>query len=276
VRADPTQIEQVVMNLCLNARDAMPDGGHLLVKTRNIELDEEFCRKNPQARPGRHVILEVTDTGHGIDAATLERIFEPFFTTKGPSKGTGLGLATVYGVVKQHGGLVTVESEVGKGTTFRVYLQVSPESAASSRCDEDGTSSRGGTETILVVEDHEGLRELDREILTNSGYKVLAVTDGEEAIQVFRANAGNIDLALLDVMLPKMSGPEVHSRIRALNENVPILFTSGYSPDAELLKKLEAAGHPLLQKPYSPRELLRKLRETLDRGSVNGKSKQSG
>lgn len=271
VRADPTQIEQVLMNLCLNARDAMPDGGRLHVETCNVEFDEEFCRRNPQAQMGKHVLLAVTDSGNGMDAATLDRIFEPFFTTKGPSKGTGLGLATVYGVVKQHGGIVLVESEIGKGTCFRIYLPVTPESGVVERQPEVGSKMRGGTETILVAEDHEGLHELARETLTNLGYKVFVAADGEEAVQLFREHADTIQLALLDVVLPKLNGTEVQSRICEMNEAIPVLFATGYSPDAALTKKIHAGAYPVLQKPYTPRDLARYIRAALDQQNLNVK-----
>jgi len=275
VRADPTQIEQVVMNLCVNARDAMPDGGQLTVRTRNTEFDDDFCRKNPQARPGRQVLLSVSDTGVGMDAKTLDRIFEPFFTTKGPAKGTGLGLATVYGVIKQHGGLVLVDSELGKGTTFRLFLPVSQTPVGRIVAPDQDAAVRGGTETILVVEDHEGLRELARETLTALGYQVLVASDGEEALQVFRAHKDTIDLALLDVIIPKLSGVEVHSRICAEKPELPVIFATGYSGAGALAKKLESAAYPVLQKPYSRSELSRKIRETLDKHDKNVNSTQS-
>ncbi|HXW17441.1 MAG TPA: response regulator [Candidatus Acidoferrales bacterium] len=264
VRADPTQIEQVVMNLCVNARDAMPDGGLITVRTRNTEFDEEFCRKNPQARPGRQVLLSVSDTGVGMDATTLDRVFEPFFTTKGPSKGTGLGLATAYGIVKQHGGLVLVDSEVGKGTTFRIFLPVSRDSSVHSNPSSAGIAASGGTETILVVEDHEGLRDLARETLAHLGYNVVVATDGEEALELFRKNAGKIDLALLDVMLPRLSGVDVYDRIRAVKPRLPVIFATGYTTAGTLASRLESSGCLVILKPYSRGELAKRIRETLE------------
>ncbi len=276
VRADPTQIEQVVMNLCVNARDAMPDGGLITVRTRNTQFDEEFCRKNPQARPGRQVLLSVSDTGVGMDAATLDRAFEPFFTTKGPSKGTGLGLATAYGIVKQHGGLVLVDSEVGKGTTFRIFLPVSQDSSVHSNSSSAGLAAIGGTETILVVEDHEGLRDLARETLANLGYNVLVATDGEEALELFRKNSGEIELALLDVMLPKLSGIDVYDRLRAVKPHLPVIFATGYTSAGTLASRLESSGSPVLLKPYSRGELAKRIRETLEASRTAPKFKQSG
>jgi len=265
VRADPTQVEQVMMNLCINARDAMPDGGSLIVETSNVKLDAQFCALQPLARPGEYAMLSVTDTGTGMDAATLDRIFEPFFTTKDLGKGTGLGLATVYGIVRQHGGFLQVFSEPGKGSTFRSYFPVSTTEAPVSRERvEDRGPVRGGSETILIAEDHEGLSQLAVETLTGLGYQVMLATDGEQALEDFRANRDRIALAVLDVVLPKLSGPEVYARIRAEKPDLPVIFSTGYSPDIAQLEKVQQEGLPVLQKPYSPRGLARKVRETLD------------
>ena len=186
VRADPTQVEQVLMNLCINARDAMNEGGRLIIETSAAIFDERYCAAQPFARPGSYAMLAVTDTGTGMDAATLDRIFEPFFTTKEMGKGTGLGLATVYGIVRQHGGFLHVYSELNVGTTFRVYLPVAPSSVKAAPVVEETGPVRGGSETILVAEDHEGLRELARETLSNLGYDVVLACDGEQAIREFQ------------------------------------------------------------------------------------------
>lgn len=265
VRADPTQIEQVVMNLCINARDAMPQGGTLIIETSNAVIDEVFCSFQPLIRPGVYSVLCVSDSGTGMDAATLDRIFEPFFTTKELGKGTGLGLATVYGIVRQHGGFVQVYSEVGMGSTFRVYLPVSAEEVQSARPAEDSRPIQGGSETILVAEDHEGLRQLAVETLTHLGYQVLAVSDGEQAVREFKANRERIALALLDVVLPKLSGPEIYAQIAELKPGLPVVFATGYSADMAMLEKVRQKGLPVIQKPYSPRELARRVRESLDR-----------
>jgi two-component system cell cycle sensor histidine kinase/response regulator CckA len=267
VCADPTQVEQVLMNLCINARDAMPDGGSLIIETSNTSFDEKYCAAQPFARPGRYVMLSVSDTGTGMDSPTLDRIFEPFFTTKEMGKGTGLGLATVYGIARQHGGFVHVYSEVGLGSRFRVFLPFSATAAVAPERVEDTRPVRGGTETILVAEDHEGLREIARETLSNHGYQVLLAIDGEQAVQMFQSQRDQIDLVLLDVVLPKLSGPEAYSRICRENPEVPVIFATGYSPDIALLAKVQAQGLPVIQKPYSTRDLARKVRETLDRYS---------
>jgi len=264
VRADPTQVEQVLMNLCINARDAMPEGGCLTIETSNVSFDEAYCAAQPAARPGRYAMLSVSDTGTGMDAATLDRIFEPFFTTKEMGKGTGLGLATVYGIVRQHGGFVHVYSEVGLGSGFRVFLPCSSSAVATSDKQEDSAPVRGGDETILVAEDHEGLREIAREALATQGYQVVLACDGEQAVRAFASQPGRIDLVLLDVVLPKMNGPEAYARISNIRPDVPLIFATGYSADIDLLRKARLEGLPVLQKPYSPRDLARKVREALD------------
>jgi PAS domain S-box-containing protein len=265
VRADPTQVEQIIMNLCINARDAMPHGGSLTIETSNVTFDEASCAQTPLARPGIYAMLAVADTGTGMDAATLGRIFEPFFTTKQLGKGTGLGLATVYGIARQHGGFVTVESEVNKGSTFRTYLPMSASPVASKAPQEDHRIVRGGVETILVAEDHDGLREIAHQVLTNLGYRVLLAHDGEQALRDFKAHADGIDLALLDVMLPKLSGPEIYEKISAEKPEIAVIFATGYSADSSLLQQLEGRGLPVIQKPYAPKDLARKVREILDK-----------
>jgi two-component system, cell cycle sensor histidine kinase and response regulator CckA len=267
VRADPTQIEQVLMNLCLNSRDAMPNGGQLAIETKDAQINEEYCRLHAHAHPGRFVMLSVSDTGTGMDAATLDRIFEPFFTTKEMGKGTGLGLATVYGIVKQHGGFVYVYSEPGQGTSFRAYLPISSSVVIAATEAVDTGPMRGGDETILVAEDHEGLREIARETLTHLGYNVMMAQDGEQAVEEFRTHRDRINLVLLDVILPKMSGPDAYARMSGEKPGVPAIFATGYSAEMARLGQMEAKGVPVLQKPYTPRELARKVRETLDRAA---------
>ncbi len=276
VRADPAQIEQVLMNLCLNARDAMPAGGILRIETRNVTFDAQFCRQNPHVHPGPQILLSVSDNGQGMDSATLDRIFEPFFTTKGPSKGTGLGLATVYGVTKQHGGVVFVDSELGKGTCFRVYLPAAQGAAEISKKPEVSAAVRGGMETILVAEDHEGLRQLALETLSSLGYTVLLVADGEAAVALYAERVHSIDLVVLDVMLPKLTGPDAYTRMRAHSGGPPVIFVTGYSADAEFEQKIQANAFNVLHKPFSPRELARKVREMLDESRAQMTNEQSG
>jgi two-component system, cell cycle sensor histidine kinase and response regulator CckA len=262
-RADPSQIEQVLMNLCFNARDAMPKGGQLLIETRNVELDSDFCEVHADAQPGRHIQLSVCDTGVGMDPATIERVFEPFFTTKEVGKGTGLGLATVLGIVKQHGGFLDVYSELEKGTAFRVYLPATGGTAEPLHQVEDAPV-RGGTETILVAEDHEGMREMAREILETLGYQVLLARDGAEAVHQFAVHRDAISLALLDVIMPKLDGIDAYEQMCKVNPGTPVIFTSGYSDHGAVLASLLEKGTTVLQKPYGSKILARRVRELLD------------
>jgi two-component system cell cycle sensor histidine kinase/response regulator CckA len=263
-RADPTQIEQVLMNLCLNARDAMSQAGKLLIETKNTDFDEDYCRRHVYARPGRYVLLSVSDNGAGMDAATLEHIFDPFFSTKDMGKGTGLGLATVYGVVKQHDGFISVYSEPGQGTAFRVYLPVSSGVVELREKVREGPV-RGGTETILVADDNEALREMAQEALEGLGYHVVRARDGEEAVRLFEANRDHIGLLVLDVSMPKLSGPEVYARISEIKSDVLVVFTTGYSAETDVLQPLVEKGAVVLQKPYALKTLGQKVREVLDR-----------
>jgi len=266
VRADPTQIEQVLMNLCLNSRDAMPKGGALTLDTKSFEVDRDFTSRYPYARPGLYACLTVSDTGVGMTAKVLEHIFEPFFTTKELGKGTGLGLATVFGIVKQHGGFINVYSEPGQGSVFKVYLPVATGEAQAQPETLAEDSVRGGSETILVAEDHPGISTMARELLERLGYTVISVSDGEEAVRVFAQEKDRIALALLDVVMPKLSGPEAYAHISAHRPGLPVIFATGYSAEsAPLLDTLADKGVPILQKPYSPRVLARKIRELLDR-----------
>jgi two-component system, cell cycle sensor histidine kinase and response regulator CckA len=266
VRADPTQIEQVLMNLCINSRDAMPNGGRINIETRNSRFSEADCRRTVGLQQGHFAELRVSDTGIGMDAALRERIFEPFFTTKGTGKGTGLGLATVYGIVKQHNGFILVESEPGQGSTFRIFLPVDETSTqALLRAPVfDGLPVRGGTETILLADDHDGIREMARSVLTAKGYHVLLAHDGEEAVETFIAHRDRISLVLLDVIMPRRSGPEVFAAIKALDPAVSVIFATGYSNETAALADLVARGVAVLSKPYSPSALCRRVREVLD------------
>jgi two-component system cell cycle sensor histidine kinase/response regulator CckA len=261
--ADPTQVEQALMNLCLNARDAMPDGGILIIETRNVEIGEEFCRQHAYGRPGSYVMLAVSDTGVGMDSATLECVFEPFFTTKEMGRGTGLGLATVYGVVKQHEGFIYAYSEPGSGTIFRLYFPaVSGASEPREIQREDQTQKGSGT--ILLADDHAGLRESAREMLESLGYRVISANNGMEAVQLFKTNADQIDLVVLDVVMPSLSGPDAYSQISAIRPGTKAIFTSGYSAETASLKSAINESTPILQKPYGLKSLRQAIRSALD------------
>jgi PAS domain S-box-containing protein len=263
VFADPSQIEQVVMNLAINARDAMPAGGHLIIETNDVKLDRTYLYNHPQAKPGRYAELSVSDTGTGMDEETRARIFEPFFTTKGIGKGTGLGLSMVYGIVKQHDGVIEVYSEVGRGTVFKVYLPII-EKAVTEETPKVQIPLRGGTETILLAEDEEPLRDLARSVLEELGYTVLLACDGKEAVEIFTANRDRIDLVILDVVMPRMGGREAYEQIRLSGSNVLVLFMTGYSAEMALGTFIEKTGMPLMQKPYSVEVFGRKVREVLN------------
>jgi signal transduction histidine kinase len=262
--ADQTQIEQVLMNLCLNARDAMPEGGRLIIETQNAEVDEEYCRLHPYAKQGSYVLLAVSDTGVGMDATTTARVFEPFFTTKEVGKGTGLGLATVFGVIKQHGGFIHLYSERGKGTTFRVYLPAGS-GASEPRAPISSGQTPRGTETILLAEDNEGLREAAREMLEGLGYRVILASDGGQAVQLFKTNADRIDLAILDVVMPGLTGPDAYLQISIHQASTPVIFTTGYTAEAASLNSLVDKDALFLQKPYSLKSLGQMIRRVLDR-----------
>jgi two-component system, cell cycle sensor histidine kinase and response regulator CckA len=263
VRADPGQLEQVVMNLAVNARDAMPRGGKLTIETSDVDLDEAYAQRHAPVKPGRFVMIAVNDTGEGMDAATQARIFEPFFTTKEKEKGTGLGLSTVYGIVKQSGGYIWVYSELGKGTTFKVYLP-RVEDIASARQPRPVSESRVGTETMLLVEDDPAVRKLSRRILERAGYKVLEAESGREALELARHANGGIPLVVTDLVMPDMSGTELAAELAALYPEIRVLFMSGYTDDAVVRHGLLAVGRAFIQKPFTPDALTRKVRETLD------------
>jgi len=261
--ADRGQIEQVVMNLCLNARDAMPEGGRLVVETEDVYLEEEYVHQNPYMRTGRYALLTVSDTGVGMDEKTCERAFEPFFTTKGPDKGTGLGLAMVYGIVKQHGGFIHLYSEPGKGTAFKMYfpaIEAQPDAVPEKRREE---IVRGGMETILLAEDEEAIRSFIERTLKELGYNVLVARNGEEAIEIFRQNK-EIVLAVLDVVMPRKGGKEAFEEMHKQNPRLKVIFTSGYIGNGIHDSFALIAGTPFLQKPFGPTILARKIREVLD------------
>jgi two-component system cell cycle sensor histidine kinase/response regulator CckA len=264
VKADPGQIEQVIMNLAINARDAMPQGGKLIIETANADLAGDYHQRHLVSREGPHVLLAVTDTGCGLDAETQARIFEPFFTTKELGKGTGLGLSTVYGIVKQSGGDVWVYSEPGYGATFKVYLPQVAEAAEALKPSVAQTGLPRGSETILLVEDEGAVRKLVAELLTMSGYTVLQARQGSEALQLCAGYADPIQLLVTEVVMPQMSGRELADRLAPERPEMKVLYISGYTDDAIVHHGLLEAGVAFLQKPFTPESLARKVRQTLD------------
>ncbi|HET8655074.1 MAG TPA: ATP-binding protein [Longimicrobiaceae bacterium] len=263
VQADPGQLSQVLLNLAVNARDAMPRGGQLTIETANVELDDEYARGKVHVESGRYVMLAVSDTGVGMDAETQARIFEPFFTTKEQGKGTGLGLSTVYGIVEQSGGHVWVYSEPGHGTAFKVYLPRvdAPVSLDTALIGAPAT----GRETVLLAEDDRAVRVLARRALEHAGYQVLEADGGEEALRIADAHAGTIHLLLSDVVMPGLGGRELAERLQGRRPGIAVLFMSGYTDDAILRHGMLAEGTPFLEKPFTPGGLCEKVRGVLDR-----------
>ena len=264
IRADAGQVEQVIINLAVNARDAMPKGGKLTIETANVTLDEDAVRGYVDVQPGHYVRMCVSDTGVGMDRDTREHLFEPFFTTKEPGRGTGLGLATVYGIVKQSGGHVWVYSEPGWGTTFKVYFPRYGDVAEPGRPALEAGAAPGGTETILVVEDDEMIRSLIRDILESTGYRVLVADDPESGMKLIGEQQDEIHLLLTDLVLPGMSGRELVDRVSKLKPEMRVLFMSGYSDEAVARHGILEPGLAFLQKPFSRDGLVRKVREVLD------------
>lgn len=266
VRADPGQIQQVLMNLAVNARDAMPQGGRLTIETRHRVLDDRYRLMHPQTLPGEYSTVVVTDTGTGMDAATKARIFEPFFTTKGERKGTGLGMAVVHGVVRQSGGEIEVYSELGKGTAFNVYFPVAKEALLPGKPSSGVMKMPTGTETILLVEDEDAVRALSRHILQSCGYTVIEARDGVEAIRVAQGHDGSIHLVVSDVVMPLLGGRQLAEQLEATRPGLKILFLSGYTDDAVIRHGILQAETAFLQKPFSPAALAQKVRSVLDQG----------
>jgi len=268
IDADATQVEQVLMNLCLNARDAMPQGGRLTIETEEVVLDETYRRVHAGVAPGQYAVLSVSDTGIGMDAETRERVFEPFFTTKERGKGTGMGLATVYGIVKQHNGFIQVYSEAGQGSLFRVYFPVLSKETAEGQAGREVAvhpNDLRGREVILIAEDHDSIREMVRQALISFGYRVLAATDGHHALSLCENEAPA--LAVLDVVMPGLGGAATAAKLRERYPQMPVLFTSGYSERSSALSSVLPSPH-YLEKPYSPTTLCRAIRKILGVGEV--------
>ena len=261
---DAGQMEQVIMNFCTNARDAMPEGGILTIETETIEMDSEYIKRHGYGKEGKYVLLSVSDTGAGMDEKTKERIFEPFFTTKEVGKGTGLGLAMVYGIVRQHDGYINVYSEPKRGTTFKIYLPLIKAEAKEAKA-AGAAPPCGGTEVILLAEDDAGVRMLMKEVLEKFGYTIIEAIDGEDAVKKFKENKDRIQLLILDVIMPKKNGKQVYDEIMELKPDAKVIFSSGYTANIIQKKGILEEGINFILKPVSPQELLRKVREVLNK-----------
>jgi len=261
IMADATQIDQILFNLATNARDAMPQGGTLIIETKAVELGDEFQRFHGYGEHGHYALLSISDTGVGMDKTTQERIFDPFFTTKEIGKGTGMGLSTIYGIVKQHNGYITVYSELNIGTTFRIYLPVVNKTDIEEK--SEPAPVRGGNETILVAEDDEAVRCFVSELFIKHGYTVVEAVDGVDAIEQFQ-NADKIDLLIFDTVMPKKNGREAYNEIYKIKPDIKVIFTSGYTKDIYQDKGIEDKKFNFLQKPVSSGTFLQKVREVLD------------
>jgi CheY-like chemotaxis protein len=263
INADQGQIEQVLLNLYVNAADAMPGGGDLFLNTANV-THEDMKGKQYKAKPGSYVLLTVRDTGIGVDIDTMKRIFDPFFTTKGMGRGTGLGLASVYGTIKAHGGYIDVESEKGQGTTFSIYLPASSQKEVIKE-KELPQKTLKGKETILMVDDEDMVLDVGEEMLKALGYKVIEAKGGKEAVDIYRQHKDKIDVVLVDMIMPDMGGGEAYDRMREINPDVKVLLLSGYSIDGQATEILERGCNGFIQKPFDMKELSRSVREILDK-----------
>ncbi|UCG22299.1 MAG: PAS domain S-box protein [Deltaproteobacteria bacterium] len=267
IKADSTQLKQVLMNLALNAKDAMPEGGKLVIETQNITLDQEFCKRYAEIKPGDYILLSMADTGHGMEKETLEHIFDPFYTTKEVGKGTGLGLAIVYGIVKNHEGYVMCYSRPGSGTSFRIYLPASEAATEHEEAVEPLESKSpvmGGDETILLVDDEKFIRELGVDVLGQAGYTVLTAGNGEQALEVYRKERDRVDLIILDLIMPGMGGSKCLEELLKIGPQARVLIASGYSPDASTKGALETGAAGFINKPYDTKQLLELVRKILD------------
>jgi CheY-like chemotaxis protein len=261
IDADPSQIEQVLLNLCVNATDAMPDGGDLIVRTTNTD-NRKMKSSLYDPKPGKYVQLTVTDTGMGMDKKTAEHIFDPFFTTKDRGRGTGLGLASAYGIVKAHGGYIDVKSKQGHGTTFSICLPASENRVRQVRTPVEIIK---GTGTVLLVDDEEVILEVGRDLLEAMGYRMLVARDGKEAVKVYKKNWDKIDIVVMDMVMPNMGGGEAYDRIREINPNVKVLLSSGFSIDGEASEILDRGCNGFIQKPFNMKKLSGKIMEILDK-----------
>jgi CheY-like chemotaxis protein len=260
IEVDGGQIIQTIVNMCINARDAMPDGGLLNINTLRATLDEQFTYKHPGSKIGNYVLLRVSDTGTGMSEETKQRIFEPFFTTKRDKKGTGLGLAMVYGIIKNHKGYIDVTSEIGVGTTFSIYLPTSDKTLEET----SPTTSKESNETILVAEDEEIIRELLIEMLDSGGYQVISAENGKEALEIYNKQFKQIDLVILDIDMPELNGKEAFLKFKEINPDVKVLLSSGYSQETSTQDILSEGVLGFLQKPYGVNDLLNKIRHVMD------------
>jgi CheY-like chemotaxis protein len=268
VKADPAQMEQVIMNLVFNARDAMPSGGTLTIETANVELDDSWSSRHAGVKAGPHVMLSVSDTGHGMNEETQSHIFEPFFTTKDRTKGTGLGLASVYGTVRQSGGCVTVASQPDEGTTFKIYIPAVEEAVQETEVPVVATPEpEQGAETILVVEDDDAVRRMTREFLKIKGYTVIEANNAGSAIQLMERHKDGIDLVLTDVLMPGMKGRELVERLAEIRADLKVLYMSAYTEDAAINIGVLSPGTEFIEKPFSPDDLASKVRDVLKRGA---------
>ncbi|MBW1730177.1 MAG: PAS domain S-box protein [Deltaproteobacteria bacterium] len=262
INADPIQMQQVIMNLCTNARDAMPDGGKIVFETKNVILDDEYCKTHSGAEPGSYVLLSVSDTGHGIDQKTFEHIFEPFYTTK--DKGTGLGLAVVYGIVKEHGGIITCNSEPGSGTTFKLYFPTIKTEDEATTYTQEPKALPYGTETILLVDDEPSLLDICTFILTRAGYKVIQASDGSSALEIYRKKKDEISLIILDLIMPGIGGKQCLKKLLETNPEAKVIIVTGYSADESPGELLQLGARGFLQKPYEMNQIAQVVREVLD------------
>jgi len=264
INADPTEMDQVLMNLAVNARDAMPDGGNLTIRTEKVFLDEEYARRHLGARPGEYVLLSVSDTGHGMDKKTLDRIFEPFYTTKEAGEGTGLGLAMAYGIVTQHGGQIRCYSEPGYGTIFKIYLPALVDEREQLETGTWEALPRGGTETILLVDDEEFVRDLGRKILEQSGYTVLTATNGTDGLNLYKKERRKISLIILDLIMPEMGGKQCLEELLKIDPKARVFIASGFAANGQSKEALETGARGFVGKPYNIRGMLQVVREVLD------------